>query len=79
MSAGKLIVLYDDNNITIDGSTDLSFTEDVAARYASYNWHVQSVSDANDLPAMRAAIDAAKAETDRPSIIKVSSHGHMQY
>ena len=50
---GKLIVCYDDNLITIDGSTELSFTEDVNARYLSYGWHVQTVDDANDIPSLR--------------------------
>jgi Transketolase, thiamine diphosphate binding domain len=50
---GKLIVCYDDNLITIDGNTDLSFTEDVNARYLSYGWHVQTVEDANDIPKLR--------------------------
>ena len=69
--AGKLIVLYDDNLITIDGGTDLSFTEDVAARYEAYNWHVVTVADVCDLDSLRDAIDAARAETSRPSLIKV--------
>lgn len=66
---GKLIVLYDDNHITIDGSTDLAFTEDVGARFAAYGWHVQRVADGNDLDAVDAALMAAKAETERPSLI----------
>jgi transketolase len=65
------MVLYDDNHITIDGSTDLSFTEDVNARYLSYNWHVQTVDDANDMAAVTAAVHAAKAVTDKPSLIKI--------
>jgi len=70
MKLGRLIVLYDDNNIQIDGHTELAFTEDVPARFAAMGWHVQTVADGNhDLPAMFAAIDAAKAESDRPSII----------
>lgn len=71
LGLGKLIVCYDDNHITIDGSTDLSFTEDVNMRYNSYNWHVQTVDDVNDLSQLRKAIDEAKAEVDRPSIIKI--------
>ncbi len=71
---GKLIVLYDDNHITIDGSTDLAFTEDVCARFAAYEWHVQRVADGNDLDAVDAAIAAAKAETGRPSLIAVRTH-----
>jgi hypothetical protein len=68
---GKLIVLYDDNLITIDGDTSLSFTEDVAARYLAYGWDVQTVADVNDLDAMRAAIQHAREATDKPSMIKV--------
>ena len=71
---GKLIVLYDDNHISIDGSTDLAFTEDVCARFAAYEWHVQRVADGNDVEAIDAAIVAAKAETGRPSIIAVRTH-----
>ncbi|CAM9426849.1 unnamed protein product [Chrysoparadoxa australica] len=73
LGLGKLIVLYDDNQITIDGSTDLSFTEDVLKRYESYGWSTSTVDDANDLTAMQAAIDAAKAVTDKPSIIKIKT------
>ena len=64
-------MLYDDNLITIDGETELSFTEDVAARYAAYNWHVQIVADGNDLVSLRAAVEGAKQVTDRPSLIKI--------
>lgn len=71
LGLGKLIVYYDDNKVTIDGDTALSFTEDVAARYASYNWHVQTVHDVNDLDALRVATRLAQQETGRPSIIKV--------
>lgn len=67
---GKLIYLYDDNHISIDGSTDLAFTEDRMARFAAYGWHTQSVADGNDLVAIDAAIEAAKADP-RPSIIAV--------
>lgn len=74
LGLGRLIVLYDDNHITIDGETHLSFTEDVLARYASYGWHVQHVLDGNtDLGGILTAIEAAKAVTDRPSIIKVTT------
>ncbi|MBV8886971.1 MAG: transketolase, partial [Chroococcidiopsidaceae cyanobacterium CP_BM_RX_35] len=69
---GKLIVLYDDNKISLDGSTDLSFTEDVGKRFEAYDWHVQTVEDGNtDLDAIHRAIEAAKAVTDKPSLIKV--------
>ena len=71
---GKLIVLYDDNHITIDGTTDLAFTEDVCARFAAYEWHVQKVADGNDVAAIDAALAAAKAETGRPSLIAVRTH-----
>jgi len=71
---GKLVCLYDDNRITIDGSTDLAFSEDVGERFEAYGWHVSRVEDANDLDAVDAAIAEAKAETDRPSLITVRSH-----
>jgi len=74
LGLGKLIVCYDDNHITIDGSTDLSFTEDVMKRYESYGWHVQHVVDGNnDLEGIEAAIRAAQAVTDKPSLIKVTT------
>lgn len=65
---GKLIYLYDDNHITIEGSTDLTFTEDVERRFQAYGWHVQRI-DGYDLEAISAAIEAAQAETERPSLI----------
>ena len=71
LKLGKLIVLYDDNLISLDGPTDLSFTENVTERFEAYHWHVQDVADGNDLEAISRAIEAAKAETTRPSIIKV--------
>jgi transketolase len=71
LGLGKLIVLYDDNLISLDGPTELSFTENVNMRFEAYNWHVQSVPDGNDLVALEAAILAAKAETTRPSLINV--------
>ncbi|HMK93174.1 MAG TPA: transketolase [Thermoleophilia bacterium] len=71
---GKLVVLYDDNHITIDGSTDLAFTEDVCARFEAYGWHVQKVADGNDVAAIDAAIGAAKAETAKPSVIAIRTH-----
>jgi transketolase len=69
----KLICLYDDNHISIDGPTELSFTEDRAARFAAYNWHVQQV-DGHDRAAVAASIRAAQAETERPSIICCRTH-----
>jgi transketolase len=71
---GKLIVLYDDNHITIDGPTDLAFTEDVCARFEAYRWHVQRVGDGTDVEAIDAAVRAAKAEAGRPSFIAVRTH-----
>jgi len=74
LGLGKLIALYDDNHITIDGNTAVSFTEDVMKRYEAYGWHVQHVPDGNtDVDAIVRAIEAAKAVTDRPSLIKVTT------
>ncbi len=71
----NLIVIYDDNHITIDGHTDLSFGEDVAKRYEAYGWFVQTVGgDGNDLPAFERALEAAKHEKERPSLIKLRTH-----
>ena len=70
---GKLIVIYDRNKITIEGSTDLAFDEDVAARYKAYGWQVLEVADANDLAAVSKALEAAKAEKEKPSLIIVRS------
>ncbi len=74
LQLGKLNVLYDANEITIDGSTDLSFTEDVAARFAAYGWHTLTVSDGNDLVALDEAMAAAAAETSKPTLIVVRTH-----
>ncbi|HEY1986351.1 MAG TPA: transketolase [Terracidiphilus sp.] len=71
LKLGKLIFLYDDNLISLDGPTEWSFTEDVLKRFEAYHWHVQRVADGNDLNAIEAAIEAAKAETDKPSLIAV--------
>ncbi len=71
LGLGKLIFLYDDNLISLDGPTELSFTEDVEKRFEGYHWHVQKVADGNDLDAISKAIEAAKAVTDKPSIIAV--------
>ena len=68
LGLGKLIVLYDDNLISLDGPTDLSFTEDVTTRFDGYHWHVQMVEDGNDLVAIEKAILAAKAETTKPTL-----------
>ena len=71
---GKLIYFYDDNHITIDGTTSISFREDRGGRLEAQGWHVQYVEDANDLGALRESIANAKAEVDRPSIVVVHSH-----
>lgn len=73
LQLGKLILLYDSNNITIEGDTKISFSEDVLKRYEAYHWHVQLVEDGNDLAAIAAAIEAAKAVTDKPSIIEIKT------
>jgi transketolase len=71
----NLIVVYDDNLITIDGHTDLSFSEDVAKRYEAYGWFVQTVpGDGNDMAAFEQALQAAKSEKNRPSLIKLRTH-----
>ena len=69
LGLGNLIYLYDDNHITIDGAIDLSFSEDVEKRFTAQKWHVQRVADGNDHAAISKAIDAARAETERPSLI----------
>jgi transketolase len=74
LGLGKLIYLYDDNHISIEGSTDLTFTEDVERRFEAYGWHVQRVDDGNDLIAIAAAIEAAQAATEQPSLITVRTH-----
>ena len=74
MKLGKLIYLYDDNGITIEGPTSLAFTEDVAARFDAYGWQVLSVEDGNDLDAVEAAIAQAREDEHRPSLIRVSTH-----
>jgi transketolase len=71
LKLGKLIYLYDDNHISIEGSTDIAFTEDRLARFKAYDWHVQQVEDGNNLIEIEAAILSAQAETGRPSLIAV--------
>jgi len=73
LGLGKLIVLYDDNGISIDGPTSLAFTEDVRARFKAYGWHTQRV-DGHDSAGVEAAIAAAKSESDRPSLIACETH-----
>lgn len=74
LGLGKLIALYDDNHISIDGNTEISFTEDVGKRFEAYGWHVLHVEDGNtDLAAIAKAIEEAKSVTDKPSLIKVTT------
>jgi transketolase len=70
---GKLIYLYDSNSISIEGSTDLTFTDDTAKRFEAYGWHVQTVDDGNDTAAVDKALAAAKKD-DRPSLIVLKTH-----
>ncbi len=74
LGLGKLVYFYDDNHITIDGTTSISFTEDRGARHEAQGWHVQHVDDANDLDRLRETIANAQAETARPSLIVIRSH-----
>ena len=74
LKLGKLIYLYDNNHISIEGSTDLAFTESVVERFRAYHWHVQTVPDGNDLDAVEAAIRLAQAHEDQPSLIAVRNH-----
>jgi len=74
LKLGKLIGFYDDNHITIDGSTALAFSDDTAKRFEAYGWHVQRIDDGNDLDAIDDAITQAKRVSDRPSLIIVRTH-----
>lgn len=74
LKLGRLICLYDDNRISIEGSTGMAFTEDRAGRFAAYKWHVQRVDDGNDTESLAAAIRAAQAEKEKPSLILVRTH-----
>jgi transketolase len=74
MGLSRLICIYDDNGITIEGKTDITFTEDVAKRFEAYNWQVQKVSDGNDLDTIFNAMKNARNEKERPSIIMVKTH-----
>jgi transketolase len=71
LKLGKLIYLYDDNHISIEGKTDIAFSENRLQRFEAYGWHVQQVEDGNDLQAIEEALIAARDETDRPSLIAV--------
>ena len=74
LGLGKLICIYDDNKISIEGGTELAFTENVAARFRAYRWHVIRVNDGNDLDAIQQALKEAQAETARPSLIALRTH-----
>ena len=70
---GKLTFLYDDNKVTLDGKADMTFTEDIAKRYEAWGWHILRVEDGNDVDAIDAAIQAAQAETTKPTIIMIQT------
>lgn len=74
LKLGKLILMYDCNHVTLSASTEIAFTDDHRKRFESYNWHVQTVEDGNDLDALDASIRIARAETNRPSLIIVRTH-----
>jgi transketolase len=74
LKLGKLICLYDDNRVTLSAGTDLTFSEDRAARFDAYGWHTQFVADGNNVAAIEAALQAACAEASRPSLIRVRTH-----
>ncbi|MGD8226519.1 MAG: transketolase [Desulfobacteraceae bacterium] len=74
LKLGNIIYFYDDNHVSIDGSTDLAFTENRVDRFKAYDWHVQTVKGGNDMEAIEKAIRAAEKERDRPSLISVRTH-----
>ena len=74
LGLGNIVYLYDDNHISIEGNTDITFQEDVAKRFEAYGWHVQILEDGNDVAAINRAVQAAREETSRPSLIKVRTH-----
>src|ERR1700712_2278683 len=73
LELGNIIYLYDDNHISIEGSTDITFNEDVSERFRAYGWHVQEVDDVNDVHKLQLALINAKAEAQKPSLIRVRS------
>lgn len=77
LGLGKLICIYDDNGISIEGNTRITFTEDVARRFQAYHWHVIKVDDGNDIEAISNAIEKAKKETQKPTLIMM--HTHIAY
>lgn len=74
LKLGKLIFFYDDNKITIDGSTSLAFSEDISKRFDAYGWHVQTVADVNDVASLEAAVTNAQSVSDKPSLIITKTH-----
>lgn len=74
LGLGRIVCIYDDNAITIEGTTAISFTEDVTAKFRAMNWHVAEVADGNDIDAIAAAIESGRAVTDQPSLIRVKTH-----
>ncbi len=74
LGLGRLICLYDDNHITIEGGTDIAFTEDIKAKFEAMNWQVVVVDDGNDPDAIAGAIEAARLESEKPSLIKIKTH-----
>ena len=74
LKLGNLIYIYDDNHITIEGNTDITFREDLGDRFLAYGWHVQELPDGNDLDAIEDALKKAKEETSKPSLIKMRTH-----
>ena len=74
LGLGNIVYLYDDNHISIEGDTNITFQEDVAKRFEAYGWHVQVLEDGNDVGAINRAVQAAREETNRPSLIKIRTH-----
>jgi transketolase len=74
LGLGKLVYLYDDNRVSIEGPTTLTFRENVVGRFAAYGWHVETVQDGNDLDAIERAIYAARADSERPSLVRIRTH-----
>ena len=74
LGLGRLILMYDDNGITIEGKTDIAFTENVRAKFESQNWHVVTVKDGNDMDEIKRAIQAGKDETGRPTLVQIKTH-----
>jgi transketolase len=73
LGLGRVVYLYDDNSVSLDGPTEWSYSDDVTQRFGAYGWHVLEVGDANDLPALEGAIDAGMKEAERPTLIRVRS------